>query len=91
MEIQWPLKFEVEAQWERCRASTLTVCDMTDLSGTISVTPLRLQLPHSVVKTPIFMPVGTQGTVKGLTPQDLREVFSEPVVEIKNPLVTENV
>jgi len=27
----------------------------------------RLQLPHGVVETPAFMPVGTQGTVKGLT------------------------
>jgi queuine tRNA-ribosyltransferase len=27
----------------------------------------RLQLPHGFVETPAFMPVGTQGTVKGLT------------------------
>jgi len=27
----------------------------------------RLHLPHGVVETPTFMPVGTQGTVKGLT------------------------
>jgi queuine tRNA-ribosyltransferase len=26
------------------------------------------------VETPVFMPVGTKGTVKGLTPRDLREV-----------------
>jgi queuine tRNA-ribosyltransferase len=26
------------------------------------------------VETPVFMPVGTKGTVKGLTPEDLREV-----------------
>ena len=28
---------------------------------------------HGVVDTPAFMPVGTQGTVKGLTPDQLRE------------------
>jgi queuine tRNA-ribosyltransferase len=28
----------------------------------------RLYTPHGVVDTPIFMPVGTQATVKGLTP-----------------------
>src|SRR3954466_5519758 len=28
----------------------------------------RLHTPHGVVETPIFMPVGTQATVKGLTP-----------------------
>jgi queuine tRNA-ribosyltransferase len=31
----------------------------------------RLQTPHGPVETPVFMPVGTQGTVKGLTPQQL--------------------
>lgn len=28
---------------------------------------------HGVVETPVFMPVGTQGTVKALTPRDLEE------------------
>src|SRR3712207_2157630 len=32
----------------------------------------RLQTPHGEVKTPVFMPVGTQATVKTLTPNDLR-------------------
>lgn len=31
----------------------------------------RLTLPHGVVETPIFMPVGTQGSVKTLHPDDL--------------------
>lgn len=30
-----------------------------------------LELPHGVVETPAFMPVGTQGTVKTLSPDDL--------------------
>eukprot|EP00039_Didymoeca_costata_P022459 m.4573 g.4573 ORF g.4573 m.4573 type:complete len:401 (+) comp3020_c0_seq2:269-1471(+) len=33
-----------------------------------------LTLPHSVVPLPIFMPVGTQGTMKGLTSDQLREL-----------------
>jgi queuine tRNA-ribosyltransferase len=33
--------------------------------------------PHGVVHTPAFMPVGTKGTVKGLTPEDLRELGTE--------------
>jgi hypothetical protein len=28
-----------------------------------------LETPHGPVETPAFMPVGTQGTVKGLTPE----------------------
>ncbi|MCM8794887.1 MAG: tRNA guanosine(34) transglycosylase Tgt [Candidatus Omnitrophica bacterium] len=31
-----------------------------------------LRTPHGEVQTPLFMPVGTQGTVKGLTVQDLK-------------------
>jgi queuine tRNA-ribosyltransferase len=33
-----------------------------------------LRTPHGPVETPAFMPVGTKGTVKGLTPEDLRAV-----------------
>ncbi len=31
------------------------------------------QLPHGQLQTPMFMPVGTYGTVKALTPRDLHE------------------
>jgi queuine tRNA-ribosyltransferase len=34
----------------------------------------RLHTPHGVVETPMFMPVGTQATVKGLTPEQLVSV-----------------
>ncbi|CAJ0579571.1 unnamed protein product, partial [Mesorhabditis spiculigera] len=30
-----------------------------------------LHLPHSMVETPVFMPVGTQGTMKGILPDQL--------------------
>ena len=29
--------------------------------------------PHGDIQTPIFMPVGTQATVKGMTPRELNE------------------
>src|SRR5688572_3579292 len=32
-----------------------------------------LQTAHGSFETPVFMPVGTQGTVKALTPRDLTE------------------
>ena len=32
----------------------------------------RLRTAHGIVETPVFMPVGTRGTVKGLGPDDLR-------------------
>lgn len=34
----------------------------------------KLKLPHYHVDTPIFMPVGTQGTIKGLTSQQLENL-----------------
>ena len=33
----------------------------------------RLHTAHGAIDTPAFMPVGTQGTVKALSPRDLRE------------------
>ncbi len=34
----------------------------------------RLTLNHGVVETPVFMPVGTYGTVKGVMPQSLEDM-----------------
>lgn len=34
----------------------------------------KMALPHSVVDTPVFMPVGTQGTLKGVLPEQLRQL-----------------
>lgn len=34
----------------------------------------RLHFPRGVVETPAFMPVGTYGTVKGMTPQDVKNI-----------------
>ena len=31
-----------------------------------------LTLPHGLIETPVFMPVGTQGTVRALSPNDLK-------------------
>ncbi len=36
----------------------------------------RLHTPHGVVETPVFMPVGTLATVKGLTPEQVRATGS---------------
>ena len=34
----------------------------------------KMTLPHHTVDTPVFMPVGTQGTMKGITPGQLEEL-----------------
>ncbi len=40
----------------------------------------RLTLKHGVVETPIFMPVGTVGSVKTLTPSDLHDVNAQIIL-----------
>lgn len=40
----------------------------------------KLSLPNGIVQTPIFMPVGTQGTVKTITPKELYELGAEIIV-----------
>jgi queuine tRNA-ribosyltransferase len=40
----------------------------------------RLTLAHGVVQTPVFMPVGTYGTVKGVMPQSLLEMGAQIIL-----------
>jgi queuine tRNA-ribosyltransferase len=40
----------------------------------------RLTLAHGSMETPAFMPVGTYGTVKGMSPEDLRAVGAQIVL-----------
>ena len=42
-----------------------------------------LHTPHGDVETPVFMPVGTQATVKTLTPEELKE-------EVKSSIILSN-
>lgn len=39
-----------------------------------------MELPHGTVQTPVFMPVGTQATVKGLTPQIVESLGAEIIL-----------
>jgi len=40
----------------------------------------RLTTPHGVIETPAFMPVGTAGTVKGQTQQDLESLDAQIIL-----------
>ena len=40
----------------------------------------RLRTRHGTIETPIFMPVGTQGTVKAVTPAHLREIGAQIIL-----------
>lgn len=39
-----------------------------------------LTTPHGEIKTPVFMPVGTLGTVKAMTPEELRELNAQIIL-----------
>jgi queuine tRNA-ribosyltransferase len=63
--------------------ATIRERQASPVSFTFEPTPIglarlgSLQTPHGVVNTPQFMPVGTQATVKSLTPGDLRTAGTE--------------
>ena len=52
----------------------------TDQSGLTHARRGRMTLNHGVVETPIFMPVGTYGTVKAMSPLELKEVHSQIIL-----------
>ncbi len=43
----------------------------------------KIHTPHGIIPTPIFMPVGTQATIKGVTPRDV-------VAEVDPPIILSN-
>ena len=51
-----------------------------DTSGLSHARRGRLKLNHGTIETPIFMPVGTYGSVKAMDPIELREVGSQIIL-----------
>lgn len=57
--------------------------EIFQIQSTCSGTKARagqVSLPHGVVQTPIFMPIGTQGSVKSLTYQDLHQLNAQIIL-----------
>lgn len=40
----------------------------------------RIHTPHGIIETPVFMPVGTQATVKSLSPEELKEEINAQII-----------
>jgi len=40
----------------------------------------KFHTPHGVIETPIFMPVGTQATVKGISPDELKDCGAQIIL-----------
>ncbi len=51
-------------------------CENSNLAGRRG----QLQTAHGVIETPVFMPVGTKGTVKAMTPLQLKEMGASIVL-----------
>lgn len=54
-----------DREWMALRFSVVAECPVT------KARVASMCLPHHTVDTPVFMPVGTQGSLKGLTSQQL--------------------
>ena len=39
-----------------------------------------IHTPHGDIQTPVFMPVGTQATVKAMTPEELKEEVEAQII-----------
>lgn len=58
---------------------------MSSLSFTLKTTSGQarrgeITTAHGVIQTPIFMPVGTYGTVKGMPPRDLKDIQAQIIL-----------
>ena len=40
----------------------------------------KIETPRGLIHTPIFMPVGTLGTVKAMTPEELKDIGAEIIL-----------
>ncbi|HEY8100544.1 MAG TPA: tRNA guanosine(34) transglycosylase Tgt [Burkholderiaceae bacterium] len=52
----------------------------TDESGKTAARRGRMKLNHGYVETPIFMPVGTYGSVKAMSPLELNEIDAQIIL-----------
>lgn len=81
--MRWVASFSFAA----ALATSLKAFRMTSFSFTLETTDQETSAragswstPHGTIQTPAFMPVGTLGTVKGLLPQQLKEVGVQKVL-----------
>src|SRR5712671_4944779 len=56
------------------------IFDVTSTDSGCAARTGRLRTVHGVIETPVFMPVGTQATVKCMSPHELREVGAQIIL-----------
>ncbi len=60
--------------------SALGMFNLLSTDGATKARRGRLTTAHGVIETPAFMPVGTQGTVKAVSPRELRELQAQIIL-----------
>ena len=73
MTHRFPDFFFSNLNFLHCRMSALKLTVLAECSTSRARTAL-MELPHAIVETPVFMPVGTQGTLKGLLTEQLEKM-----------------
>lgn len=59
---------------------TMSIGDFEILAQDGEARSGRLTTAHGVIETPIFMPVGTKGTVKAMLPEELRDLGAQIIL-----------
>ena len=59
---------------------TKTAFTLHQQSGECGARRGEVKTSHAVFQTPVFMPVGTQGTVKAVTPENLEEMSAQIIL-----------
>lgn len=67
------LTFELIAKCSVRKSETLSFCLFLNTRQVTKARASIMTLPHGPVQLPIFMPVATQASLKGLTPDQLEE------------------
>jgi queuine tRNA-ribosyltransferase len=61
-------------------APSLVRFELLHVDATTGARRGRLHTPHGTIETPIFMPVGTQGSVKAIAPDDLHALHAQIIL-----------
>lgn len=69
-----------EARGDQSVAPSLVRYELLHVDATTGARRGRLHTPHGTIETPIFMPVGTAGSVKAVAPDDLRALEAQIIL-----------
>jgi queuine tRNA-ribosyltransferase len=69
-----------DARGDQRVAPSLVRFELLHVDATTGARRGRLHTPHGTIETPVFMPVGTQGSVKAIAPDDLHTLGAQIIL-----------